>query len=213
MSRYDAEPNYYYGRQPDAYDPEIGRAQGVARDGYAADDASAYTSRERRHKGPRYLEYGPDGSRYGQGGGAAYASRSHDDLRSRRDRDYSDSDEEEDDRQVARRKSRHGSRRSSRHRRGSIADDVEKPDDVGQTDWKKWGATIAGAAVGAYGVHRGMKGNNRGGGNEDYLGAAVGAVVGGLIAREAEKEWYKHKATKETNMVVSQDSGRRDKDR
>lgn len=55
-----------------------------------------------------------------------------------------------------------------------------------------------------------MKSSSKhGGGNEDYLGAAVGAVVGGLIAREAEKEFYKHKATKETNMVVDDNVGKK----
>ncbi|TID20598.1 hypothetical protein E6O75_ATG05362 [Venturia nashicola] len=54
------------------------------------------------------------------------------------------------------------------------------------TPAKKWGATIAGAAIGGFTGHKAKK--------EGFIGTAIGAIVGGLVAREAEKEIYKRKS-------------------
>ncbi|QDS72349.1 hypothetical protein FKW77_008017 [Venturia effusa] len=54
------------------------------------------------------------------------------------------------------------------------------------TQVKKWGATIAGAAIGGFTGHKAKK-------DSGLLGTAIGAIVGGLVAREAEKEIYKRK--------------------
>jgi len=51
---------------------------------------------------------------------------------------------------------------------------------------KKWGATLAGAAIGGLTAHKAKKGDN-------WVPAAIGAVIGGLVGREVEKEVYKRK--------------------
>lgn len=66
---------------------------------------------------------------------------------------------------------------------------MTREDEEGNTELKKWGATIAGAAVGAYAGRTAKKDN--------WVPTAIGAVVGGLVAREAEKEWVKRKHDKQ----------------
>lgn len=68
------------------------------------------------------------------------------------------------------------------------------------TPAKKWGATIAGAAIGGFTGHKAKK--------EGFIGTAIGAIVGGLVAREAEKEIYKRKSRNKSRRREEEESYR-----
>ena len=57
-------------------------------------------------------------------------------------------------------------------------------------------ATIAGAAIGGFTGHKAKRDN--------WVPAAIGAVVGGLVAREGEKEFYKRKEYKKEEKEMEQ---------
>jgi uncharacterized protein YcfJ len=94
----------------------------------------------------------------------------------RDDRTY---DDDRDDRRSRRGKSRDRDRSRSRNRLSFLQDE----DDDGNTELKKWGATLAGAVVGGF-AGRTVKKDN-------WVPTAIGAVAGGFFAREAEKELVK----------------------
>lgn len=80
-------------------------------------------------------------------------------------------------------------RLGSRKRRGSGSSGDESGDE--NTATKKWAATLAGAAVGSFTAHK-AKGN-MGKKAENWVPAAIGAVIGGLVGREVEKQVYERK--------------------
>lgn len=163
----------------DTYEPQqYGMRDYAARDGYANDGYAASYGDGRRHQ--QYLDYPRQSSSYDA------RSRSYNDLRDARDDDryY------EEDRRLRRRSSRGARSRSrSKSRTRSERSFLTREDEEGNTELKKWGATIAGAAVGAYAGRTAKKDN--------WVPTAIGAVVGGLVAREAEKEWVKRKHDKQ----------------
>jgi hypothetical protein len=64
---------------------------------------------------------------------------------------------------------------------------------TGNSEMKKWGATLAGAMAGGLAM---QQVGRRMEGGEHWARTAVGAVVGGLASRELEKAWYNKKAKK-----------------
>jgi len=62
---------------------------------------------------------------------------------------------------------------------GSRLSFLQDEDEDGNTELKKWGATIAGAVVGGLAGRKVKKDN--------WVSTAIGAVAGGIVAREAEK--------------------------
>lgn len=194
----DTEPRY--ARERDQYRPQqYGMRDYAARDGYANDEyaqsyaqsrgyggnsrpASTYgvedTAQPRYERYERRIEYPVD----------QYSRRGGDD----RDRGYERDDrrsyyEREDDRRVARRE-RSGSRREERRHKRHDDESEEEEHEDGNSEIKKWGATLAGAAVGGFAGRTAKKDN--------WIAPAIGAVVGGLIAREGEKEFYKRRERK-----------------
>jgi hypothetical protein len=160
---------------------------------YADDQYDAEEGRPRQ----RYLEYDRRSER---GYGPDPRSRSHDDPRRSRYGEEEDDDDDDDyeyERRMERRrtqKSRDGGEssrsksRGSRRERGGGSED-EGEDGDGNTQVKKWGATIAGAALGAAAAHKAKQGRDGQDGN--WVPTAVGAFLGGFVAREAEKGIYK----------------------
>lgn len=169
----------------DTYEPQqYGMRDFAAQDGYQNDgyaQSYAESGREQPQQQQQYLDY----PRQYAGGSSDMRSRSHNDLRDtvRDDRSY---DDERDDRRSRRGKSR--DRERSRSRTGSRMGFLQDEDDDGNTELKKWGATLAGAVVGGFAGRTAKKDN--------WVPTAIGAVVGGLVAREAEKEIVKRRHEK-----------------
>jgi hypothetical protein len=87
-------------------------------------------------------------------------------------------------------------------RRPSIAGIRQKVGDLmwdsdnektGNSELKKLGATMAGALAGGLAAQQAGKKYGR----DHWVPTALGAFMGGFTAREAEKFWYKRKATKD----------------
>lgn len=170
----------------DTYDPEqYGMRDYAARDGYQKDGA-AQSYAEGRKAQQQYLDFPRQQHPYA-GGYSDPRSRSYNDLRNsmRDDRTY---DDERDDRRSRRGKSRDRDRSRSRSRGGSRLGFLQDEDNDGNTELKKWGATLAGAVVGGF-AGRTVKKDN-------WVPTAIGAVVGGFVAREAEKEIVKRRHEK-----------------
>jgi len=115
-------------------------------------------------------------------------TRSQEDLPRYRDRDggydsYS-SDDDDDRHYESRQKSLGPVGKIQQHLTDAFSLD-DHDDGTHNTQAKKWGATIAGAAVGAVGGRTAKK--------EHWVPAALGAIVGGMVAREAEKAYYRRK--------------------
>jgi hypothetical protein len=156
----------------------------AARDGYANDGYAAASGGGRRQQ--QYLDY----PRQSYASGAGYSdpkSRSYNDLRETQDDDRYYEDDKRSRR--TRSKGRSGSRERSKSRGRSEKNFLTQENEEGNTELKKWGATLAGAAVGAYAGRTAKK--------DHWVPAAIGAVVGGLVAREAEKEFVKRKHEKQ----------------
>lgn len=197
MSRYDdRDPGYEsdggYRRRSSAgvaqdnYAPQqYGMRDYAARDGYANDSYSAAYTEGRREQ--QYLDYPRQSYSVGAGYGAGDPrSRSHNDLR---DTQYDDRYYDDDRRsRRAGSRGRNRSRSRSKSRTRSERNFMTQEDEDGNTELKKWGATLAGAAVGAFAGRTAKK--------DHWVPTAIGAVVGGLVAREAEKEFVKRKHDK-----------------
>jgi len=67
---------------------------------------------------------------------------------------------------------------------------------TGNTELKKWGATMAGALAGGLAAQR--VGKKRG--QDHWVPTALGAFMGGFGAREVEKLWMTRKSTREREM-------------
>jgi hypothetical protein len=188
------------GADNEIYEP-TGYGQQAARDGYSRDGYSdAYEERgqygDRAARGKGYAQ-GYEQPAIGYGGQYDQRNKSYDDLsedgyRERRKVEKYQRDVRYRDDSRGRDQSRPRSilkgRRGSKSDRSESSDDEERDRGGENTEVMKWGATLAGAAIGGFTGHKAKK--------EGYIGTAVGAIVGGLVAREAEKELYKRKSRK-----------------
>jgi len=184
------------GVDSEQYEPSSYGRQ-AASDGYARDDYSD----QYEERGQVYGDRGVRGKGYAKGYkqpaigyGNQYdkQNKSYDDLS---ERDYKERRKvekyERDDRYRDDSRGRDRSRpRSSRRDRSRSRSESDEDDERGHgdenTEVMKWGATLAGAAIGGFTGHKAKK--------EGFVGTAIGAIVGGLVAREAEKEIYKRKS-------------------
>jgi len=184
---YESEGGYTRRRSTaaqDTYDPQqYSMREYAARDGYANDGyaASYVEGGGRRHQ--QYLDYPQRASTYG-GSYSDPRSRSYNDVRE----SARDDDRYEDDRRSRRSGERRRDDDRSKSRTRSERNFLTQENEEGNTELKKWGATLAGAAVGAWAGRTAKKDN--------WVPTAIGAVVGGLVAREAEKEFVKRKHEK-----------------
>jgi len=183
------------GTAQDTYEPQQYGARGyAARDGYQ-NDGYAQSYAESKKEQQQYLDFPRQQQPY-PGGSGDGRSRSYNDLRDsvRDDRSY---DDERDDRRSGRGKSRDRERSRSRSRAGSRLSYFQDEDADGNTELKKWGATLAGAVAGGF-AGRTMATNISGKSDkkENWVPTAIGAVLGGFAAREAEKEIVKRRHEK-----------------
>jgi len=176
----------------DTYDESYGSRDYTARDGYRRDAYSDMYEERGQNYGDRPVR-GEGYARGYQQPAIAYGTSD------RRSRHYDDDDDEEDDsddyddrrrvdkyrgrrdRDSDRSRSRSGKRSDKSKSRGNSSDRGKE----GNSEAKKWAATLAGAAAGGFAGHKAKKDN--------WMPTAIGAIVGGLVAREAEKEVYKRK--------------------
>jgi hypothetical protein len=186
------------GADSERYEPSVYERQ-AAVDGYGRDGYSdQYEERgtgygERAARGQGYAR-GYEQPVIGYGGQYDRRNKSYDDLNDREYKErrkvekYQRDDRYRDD-SRGRDRSRPRSSRKGRSRSRSESDeDGERGHGDENTEVMKWGATLAGAAIGGFTGHKAKK--------EGFIGTAVGAIVGGLVAREAEKELYKRKGRK-----------------
>lgn len=183
------------GVDTERYEPSSYGRQ-AASDGYERDEYSdlyeekgAYGQSAVRGKG--YSKGYKQPKSIGYGGQYDKRSKSYDNLSEgeyqdrRRVERYQPEDRYRDD-SRGRDRSRPRSSRKERSRSRSESDGgSERNRRDENTEVKKWGATLAGAAIGGFTGHKAKK--------EGYIGTAIGAIVGGLVAREAEKEIYRRK--------------------
>jgi len=163
----------------------------------------------RRRGDRRRSSHGPDLRR-----------RSMDDGRHSRFRDpwghadsASDSESDsEDDNRSRRQKFSLARRRSVSRIRDKAKDMFGDSDDerTGNTQMKKWGATMAGALAGGLAAQQVGKMKGR----DHWVPTALGAFMGGFATREAEKLWFKRKAdVEERNEGWEAANGHRDRGR
>jgi hypothetical protein len=201
------------GADTESYEPSSYGRQ-AARDGYDRDGYSdVYEERgqeygERTARGQGYAR-GYEQPAIGYGSQYDKRNKSYDDLG---DRDYKerrkvekyqrDDRYRDDSRDRDRSRPRSSRKGRSRTRSRSESDDDDEGERGGgeNTEVMKWGATLAGAAIGGFTGHKAKK--------EGYIGTAVGAIVGGLVAREAEKEIYKRKNRKREERGMESESYR-----
>jgi hypothetical protein len=166
------------GVDEDTHD-SYGTRSSTARDGYSRDATSDAYEEKSYGYGDRPIR--------GQGYDRGYEQPAIEyGSRNRSQNDISGRDEYYETRRIDKRSRSRGRRdKGSGKSRDSSKDRDGHHDGAGNDDMKKWAATIAGAAAGGYAGHKAKKDN--------WLPAAVGAIVGGLVAREAEKQVYKRK--------------------
>jgi len=200
-----------------AYEPSSYGRQ-AARDGYVQDPYSdAYEERSQGYgnkasRGQGYAR-GYEQPKIGYGGSYDRRNKSYDDLN---DRDYDsrskvqkyqrdDKYREDNYGERSGREDRGSSRRDRGSSRRNRSESRSESDDDGKgkeenPDVAKWGATLAGALAGGFAGHKAKKDN--------IIGIGIGAVVGGLIAREAEKEVYKYKSHRKEERGMESSSYR-----
>jgi len=175
------------GSDYDSYEPSrYGARDYAARDGYAPDAASDGYGRQSGARGRNYPA--PVVTYRGSERRRSYDDNDVDDYeeRTRVQKYRRDSDRGSD--RARSHSQKRSERSSSRKRRGSDSSGEGRHGD-GNDELKKWGATIAGAAVGGFTAHKAKGGK----GGENWVPAAIGAVIGGLVGREVEKQVYKRK--------------------
>lgn len=195
---YESEGGYSRRRSSvptqDRYEPQqYGMRDNAARDGYQ-NDGYAQDYADGRRGQQQYIDY-PRQQSYG-GGYSDARSRSYNDLSDtvRDDREDRYYDDEPDDRQSRSGRSKDRDRSRSKSRTGSRLSFLQGEDEDGNTELKKWGATLAGAVVGGI---AGRTATGKSGKKDNWVPTAIGAVVGGLVAREAEKGFVKRQHEKQ----------------
>jgi hypothetical protein len=95
-------------------------------------------------------------------------------------------------------------RRSMSKIRQTMHDVLNNSDDekTGNTQIKKWGATVAGALVGGLAAQQVGKRTGR---DNHWVPTTLGAFIGGFTAREAEKAWFEKKAAKREEQESDED--------
>jgi len=160
--------------------------------------SSKYRDDDRYYRDDPYRDDPPSYTRRHRSAGG----RSRDDLRRYRGHDdYSEDDDDDGDGDEN--KSRRLGPVSRIQRRVTDAFSLDDHDDGAEnTQAKKWGATIAGAVVGAAGARTAKR--------DHWVPAALGAIVGGMTAREAEKLYFRAKDKRsERKAAYEADGGRR----
>jgi hypothetical protein len=181
----------------DFYDKQSGSSYPRQRRRSSVAGADEYYYYQRRGGDARDRGYGDGGQR-----------RSSHDIPRSRDYMYDKEDDSESDTDVDDydKSSRRGRRRSDsrgRNAGGKLSRSVsrvrnklkealggdEQDDGEGNSQAKKWVATLAGAVAGGFAGRKYSK--------EHWVPAAIGAFAGGFAAREAEKTFFRHRDEKE----------------
>lgn len=154
------------GVDDETYEPSYG-GRTAARDGYARDRVSdAYEDREYRGRSSYDRGYEQPAIGYG-----SY------DRKNRSDGQL--------DHYKKRARSKGGE--AVEKTKQKIREQFDGSDDgEGNDAKKKWAATLVGAAAGGAIGHKAKKGDN-------WVPTAIGAIVGAMVAREGEKQYFKHK--------------------
>jgi len=143
---------------------------------------------DRRARGRRPSQYSNDyDSPYSSDDNGEYAIERSSDRRGRA-RSHSHSVEKQQNKQKRGRSLSTVGRRLS-----SYFGPDEHHDGEGNTEGRKWGATLAGALAGGL-VGKTAK-------KDHWVPAALGALIGGFTAREAEKTYYRRREVRETGKL------------
>jgi hypothetical protein len=118
-----------------------------------------------------------------------YRNRSEADLANRKSGYDSYSSDDDDSGADEKYKEPRGAVGKIKRRMSEMLEPDQEWDGEGNSQAKKWGATIAGAVIGATAARQARK--------DHWVPAALGAVLGGMTAREVEKMYFRHHGSKE----------------
>jgi len=126
------------------------------------------------------------------------------------DSEDSESDSEDDNRSRRQRLSVAKRRSMSKIREKTRDMFMDSEDErTGNSQTKKWGATLAGALAGGLAAQQvGKRRKGRHHADANWVPTALGAIMGGFASREAEKIWYKKKADVEERRHEDDGSSR-----